>query len=430
MNWDTKTTEQKKREAGRAVRAAMPENAARALGRLEAAGFQACAVGGSVRDVILGLTPHDWDMTTSAEPEETESVFEGEQVIEIGMQHGTVTVVLDGEPLEITTFRVDGTYSDGRHPDQVSFTRSLEEDLARRDFTANAMAVGLDGVLRDPFGGFEDLEAGLLRCVGDPVKRFTEDALRPLRALRFAAARGLAIEPATAQAARGMLPAAAHTSAERRMTEFRKLVNGKWAPEVLRDFGEELSLALGETIHFSYGTGRMVFELLKEAEEGQRTEIVCAGLFRENTRETLRSLRFDKKTIEGAGLMADLVFGPDQGEEENIRKILKLVQQNGFDGAELALGAGMLLSGSEEKTEKIEYLQRILARLRRNGVTGAKDLALNGGDLIRMGVEKGKPIGDMQRLLLLAIARGEAENEEEALTAEIFRAMMHLSGPA
>ena len=164
---------------------ALSRGAAYVLCALRAAGYEAYVVGGCVRDSLLGRRPGDWDVTTSALPEETKAVFSGAPVIETGVRHGTVAVLVGGEPVEITTYRVDGPYSDGRRPDSVAFTRSLQEDLARRDFTVNAMAWSPGTGLVDPFGGVDDLRGKSIRCVGDPARRFQEDALRILRALRF-----------------------------------------------------------------------------------------------------------------------------------------------------------------------------------------------------------------------------------------------------
>lgn len=168
----------------------VPTPVASAVRMLENHGFEAYVVGGCVRDSLLGLTPHDWDICTSALPEEMQAVFDGFRVIETGKAHGTLTVLVDGMPLEITTYRVDGAYSDHRRPDGVRFVSRIEEDLARRDFTVNSMAWHPEHGLRDPFGGEEDLRKRLLRAVGDPGLRFEEDALRIMRALRFAAAYG------------------------------------------------------------------------------------------------------------------------------------------------------------------------------------------------------------------------------------------------
>ena len=224
----------------------LPEQVRRALARLEDAGYEAFVVGGAVRDHVRGAdTGTDWDITTSALPEETEAVFAGYRVIETGMKHGTVTVLLDGEPLEITTYRVDGGYSDHRHPDEVRFTRSLREDLRRRDFTMNAMAYSpRTGV--DPFGGQADLAAGVVRCVGEPDRRFQEDALRILRALRFASALGMGIHPDTARAARDNRGLLTSVAAERVRVELTKLLCGADAERVLLEFPDILSVPLPE----------------------------------------------------------------------------------------------------------------------------------------------------------------------------------------
>ena len=225
----------------------LPEQVRLALARLEDAGYKAFVVGGAVRDYVRGAdTGTDWDITTSALPEETETVFAGYRVIETGMKHGTVTVLLDGEPLEITTYRVDGGYSDHRHPDEVRFTRSLREDLRRRDFTMNAMAYSPRTGVVDPFGGQADLAAGVVRCVGEPDRRFQEDALRILRALRFASALGMGIHPDTARAARDNRPLLTSVAAERVRVELTKLLCGADAERVLLEFPDVLSVPLPE----------------------------------------------------------------------------------------------------------------------------------------------------------------------------------------
>ena len=178
----------------------LPEAVRKILKKLAQAGFEGYAVGGCVRDSLLGREPHDWDVTTAARPEEVKKVFADGRIIDTGLKHGTVTLLTDSGPVEITTFRTEGIYSDSRHPDRVSFVADVHEDLSRRDFTVNAMAYSPDRGLRDDFGGQEDLRAGVLRCVGDPDRRFREDALRILRAARFAARYGFRIEEATAAA--------------------------------------------------------------------------------------------------------------------------------------------------------------------------------------------------------------------------------------
>ncbi len=178
----------------------LPPQVHTALDRLAAAGWEAYVVGGAVRDALRGCPAGDWDITTNAEPAQVERVFAGERLIETGLKHGTVTVLLDGLPLEITTYRVDGDYTDHRRPDAVRFTRSLREDLLRRDFTMNALAYNPQTGLVDICGGAEDVARGIVRCVGEPDRRFQEDGLRILRALRFASVLGFQIAPETAAA--------------------------------------------------------------------------------------------------------------------------------------------------------------------------------------------------------------------------------------
>ena len=216
---------------------AIPAYVEKTLTALEAAGHQAYCVGGCVRDSLLGQKPGDWDVTTSALPEETMAVF-GETAVPTGLKHGTVTVLRDGMPVEITTYRTEGAYSDGRHPDSVSFTRSLAEDLCRRDFTVNAMAMDVHCGIVDLYGGREDLAAKCLRAVGDPATRFTEDALRILRAFRFAAKLGFAIEPATLTAAIVLAPRLRMVSRERVCAELTKLVCAPHAAEALTQMAD------------------------------------------------------------------------------------------------------------------------------------------------------------------------------------------------
>ena len=206
------------------------------LEALRQAGHEAYPVGGCVRDCLMGVTPADWDLCTAALPEQVEAVFAGWRIIETGLEHGTVTVLSQGRPVEITTFRTDGTYRDHRHPDRVAFVSSLREDLARRDFTVNAMALGPEGDVIDPFGGRADLQAGLIRCVGDPDRRFAEDALRILRAVRFASKLDFAVEDATAASAvknRVLLDSIAR---ERVFSELKGILTGPGAGRVLRQF--------------------------------------------------------------------------------------------------------------------------------------------------------------------------------------------------
>ena len=209
----------------------IPAGADFILRRLMENGFDAYVVGGCVRDSLLGLFPHDWDICTSARPEQMQAVFADCRVIETGLKHGTLTVLHDRIPYEVTTFRVDGGYTDHRHPDSVSFVSNVVDDLARRDFTVNAMAWNPQTGLVDAFHGQEDLRAGIIRAVGDPKTRFTEDALRILRALRFASVYGFRIDDATSQAAHDLRHTLTDVAAERIRVELAKLLCGQGAAD-------------------------------------------------------------------------------------------------------------------------------------------------------------------------------------------------------
>ena len=224
----------------------MPKNVDIAINLLQSAGFEAYAVGGCVRDSLLGKTPNDWDITTSAKPEDMKSVFADFHCIDTGIKHGTVTVVIDGEPLEITTFRLDGEYEDNRHPKSVTFTSNLGADLGRRDFTVNAMAYSKMTGTVDLFGGQNDLKNKIIRCVGDPDRRFNEDTLRILRALRFASALDFEIEEKTAQSLLKNRALLGNISEERIAKELLKLVCGKGAKRILTDFAPVLFEILPE----------------------------------------------------------------------------------------------------------------------------------------------------------------------------------------
>ena len=224
----------------------MPKNVDIAINLLQSEGFEAYAVGGCVRDSLLGKTPNDWDITTSAKPEDMKSVFADFHCIDTGIKHGTVTVVIDGEPLEITTFRLDGEYEDNRHPKSVTFTADLGADLGRRDFTVNAMAYSKKTGTVDLFDGQNDLKNKIIRCVGDPDRRFNEDALRILRALRFASALDFEIEEKTAQSLLKNCALLGNISEERIAKELLKLVCGKGAKRILTDFAPVLFEILPE----------------------------------------------------------------------------------------------------------------------------------------------------------------------------------------
>ena len=224
----------------------LPPKTAAVLRRLSSAGFSAYAVGGCVRDSLLGAAPQDWDICTNATPQEIIVCFSEERTILTGVRYGTVTVLSEGEAFEVTTFRAEGSYSDSRHPDEVRFLSSLRGDLARRDFTVNAMAADADGVVIDCFSGAEDLQNGVIRCVGAPEERFTEDALRIMRALRFAAKLGFSVAEDTAAAVHAQRERLRSVAPERLRKELKGLLCGKNAAAVLAEFSDVLCVLLPE----------------------------------------------------------------------------------------------------------------------------------------------------------------------------------------
>ena len=427
-----------------------------ALSRLTSAGFEAFVVGGCVRDALMGRTPGDYDVTTSALPEETAAVFAGERVIETGLRHGTVTVLLDGNPLEITTFRVDGAYSDARHPDEVSFTRSLREDLSRRDFTMNALAWSPESGLVDPFGGETDIRAQRIRCVGDPGTRFREDALRILRCLRFAAVLGFSIDAATAAAARENRALLAHISAERVAEELKKLVCGPDVRRVVLEETEVLGAVVPELLPlrgFDQRNPNHCFDILEHAaavceavppepvlrlaallhdlgkpdcffmgEDGVGHFYGHAQRGAELVEPILRRLRFDNESRERITELVrrhDLRIEPtDKGVARCLRRygpefFFQLVQLKRADALAHAPGAAR-----DERVQRSEELERIgRDLLARKACFSLRDLAVNGNDLLAAGYAPGPAVGEALNALLDAVTDGQVPNEKCALLA-------------
>ncbi|MBQ8209505.1 MAG: CCA tRNA nucleotidyltransferase [Clostridia bacterium] len=224
----------------------LPSSIERILDYLNNAGYKAYAVGGCVRDTFMGKTPHDWDITTEASPEQIKEVFSDFRTIDTGIKHGTVTVICEHTPVEITTFRIDGEYTDNRHPDSVKFTKDVKEDLARRDFTVNAIAYNPQEGVIDPFGGIEDIKKGIIRCVGSPDKRFNEDALRILRAIRFASTLGFEIEKTTSESIIQNENLISGIAVERISAELIKLLTGKNVHHVLLNYKSVLAVFIPE----------------------------------------------------------------------------------------------------------------------------------------------------------------------------------------
>ena len=395
----------------------LPETVRDILNKLETAGFQAYAVGGCVRDSILGKEPDDWDLTTDARPEEVKALFP--RTVDTGLQHGTVTVLLGGEGYEVTTYRIDGSYSDGRHPDSICFTPSLAEDLKRRDFTINAMAVSERGELVDLFGGQEDLARGCIRCVGDPYARFREDALRMLRAVRFAAQLNFEIEAETFKALTELSPNLARVSKERILAELTKLLlsNHPEKLELLYVAGLAPEMAAHfPGVHLDSRAARLPrCKALRFAAAGERITPEALG-------KLLTELKSDRATRDRAVLLLTAVHKPLPESETEVRRCLSDIGHDAFTELLLLKEAGY---GSEESTGGVEQRTERIAKLRalrqeiaeRGDCLEIRGLALGGAELLALGIPKGPALGACLRALLNAVLEEPARNEKTYLYA-------------
>ena len=371
----------------------IPENVKIALDLLDKAGFEAFLVGGCVRDSLMGRLPYDYDMTTPSTPDETKAVFEGFSVFLQGEKHGTVGVIINGEKLEITTHRCDGEYLDHRRPESVTFSRRLADDLSRRDFTVNAMAYSEKTGLVDLFGGREDIENGVIRCVGDPDRRFDEDALRILRALRFSSKLGFGIEENTKKSIFKNAHLLRMVSAERIRDEMEKLVCGKNADGVVKEYREILELLFGEvdTELFSSGINRL------EDPCDRLALFFCAtdgdGIFRLKFSNELSS--FYKKTRR-------LFF---EKRLETKYELKKAVSDNG----ESALLCALRLKG---ETDTLSLLKKMLAD---GECMHRRDMKINGSDLASIGFAQGTLMGYVLDTLFELVLRDELENDREKI---------------
>ena len=389
---------------------AIPDSARSLLSRLRNAGYEAYLVGGCVRDLLRGKTPSDYDMTTSATPSEMKAVFSSHRVIETGIKHGTLTVLSEGIPYEITTYRVDGAYTDSRHPDAVSFTRSLTEDLARRDFTVNAMAYAPEEGIVDPFGGRCDLLSKTLRAVGEPTRRFTEDALRILRALRFSSVLGFEIEDRTAKAARILADRLSLVSPERIRVELSKLLCGASAKQVLLSYRDVLSAAIPalRDCNENYQAAVALATALPQSSLSLRLTAFFAPFGVEGAGGILRALRFDNKTINRVLRAMPYLLAPLPRDDAELLKLLSLIGEEGVRDR-LALAVPSAPQEAEMLAGRLQTL------LEQGCCYRIGDLAVNGELLIERGFPKGRAIGSILAELLEKVILGELANETGAL---------------
>ena len=425
--------------------------AAALLARLHGAGYAAYAVGGCVRDSLLGRTPQDWDLCTSARPEQVLALFGEGQCIPTGLQHGTVTIKYGGQLYETTTFRTEGAYTDGRHPDEVHFVPDVRQDLARRDFTINAMAYNDAEGLIDPFGGQQDLQQGILRAVGDPATRFEEDALRILRLYRFAARFGFAIDPPTGQAARALCAHLDCVSVERIEEELSKLLAAP-APAAYLD-EKILKVIIPELSAPALQAAKPVVDACPAGTEDLpvRWAALLMSLGEDGTRKALKRLRCSNACIEQTAVLvrevhpgafsSDTIWGipspallpaaagshPPDGPQRNSRtglgqdaapdtviRIRKLLGRYDLHTVQrlAALGAAM----EPEQAADFAAQAELAAQLDADGVCcRVSQLAVNGRDLMAAGIPAGPGLRRTLEALLDAVIRGQLPNERQCL---------------
>ncbi len=394
----------------------MDEGAAELLDTLNRAGYAAYVVGGCVRDSLLGLTPHDWDLCASALPQQVMELFGAQRCIPTGLQHGTVTVKQSGALYEITTFRTEGTYTDGRHPDEVHFVPDVREDLARRDFTINAMAYNEKEGLVDPFGGRADLQSGIVRAVGVPRQRFTEDALRILRLYRFAARFGFAIDPPTAQAAQELCTHLDCVSVERIEEELAKLLSAP-APAAYLD-KKILLVILPELSPEALAAAKPVVDACPAGAENLpiRLAALLLSLGEDGIRRTLKRLRCSNVLIEEAAvLVREAVPGVPVSLNIYARRLLGKYNLCTVQRI-AALGTAL----QPERAADFAALSELAEQLDADGVCcRVSQLAVNGRDLMAAGVPAGPGIRKVLEALLDGVIREEYPNERQALLAAV-----------
>ena len=399
--------------------------AAALLDTLHAAGYAAYAVGGCVRDSLLGCTAHDWDLCTSALPQQVMALFGAEQCIPTGLQHGTVTIKYGGQLYETTTFRTEGSYTDGRHPDAVQFVPDVREDLARRDFTINAMAYNEAEGLVDPFGGQADLQNGLLRAVGEPQQRFTEDALRILRLYRFAARFGFALDAATARAARQLAPHLDCISAERIQEELAKLLAAPQPGAYLEP--AVLAVVLPELTPENLTAAKPVVDACPAGEEKLpvRWAALLGALGETDTRRVLKRLRCSNACIEETAILVRETAGEGVCRSFSEEKAsahpgdIPLRQLLGRYGLCTVERLCALCAALHPQAAPACALAAQRARqLETDGVCcRVSQLAVNGRDLMAAGIPAGPALRRVLEALLDGVIRTEYPNEKPALLA-------------
>ncbi|MCB5881607.1 CCA tRNA nucleotidyltransferase [Lachnospiraceae bacterium EP-SM-12S-S03] len=434
----------------------LPQKVKTIIDTLCANGYEAYAVGGCVRDSILGRVPGDWDITTSAQPEETKKLFK--RTFDTGIEHGTVTVLIDGEGFEVTTYRIDGKYEDSRHPSEVQFTRNLEEDLKRRDFTINAMAYNDAVGIVDIFGGMEDLCGKVIRCVGEAKERFGEDALRILRAVRFAAQLGFEIEEKTKEGIRELSPTLANISAERIQVELVKMLTSEnpgmiqtayelgITKVILPEF-DQMMKTEQETPHHMYNVGEHTVKSIEKvrADKVLRFTMLLHDVAKPLTKTLdyegrahfkghelegekmakaiLRRLKFDNDTLRK---VTKLVYFHDDRMPAEMKYVRRAMCKMGEELFPLYLEVHLAdtLAQSdykrEEKLANIQEIQKCYEEIvKQNQCVSLRNLAVTGSDLLAIGMKPGKEIGIMLNHLLEMVIEDPELNKKEVLEERV-----------
>ena len=396
----------------------LPKGAETALSILHRNNYEAYVVGGCVRDSIMGFTPSDWDIATSAKPAEIMHCFNGYKTIATGIKHGTVTVIIENMLIEITTYRIDGEYTDNRHPDNVSFTDNIAHDLKRRDFTINALAYNNDGII-DLFGGINDIKQKIVKCVGNPNERFNEDGLRILRALRFSSVLNFSIEKNTAESIDINKNLLKNISAERINIEFNKLLMGSNYKTVIINFRGIIEIFLPENSVLSESELNYRLDAMKNL-NSLILRLAVLLYKTDSTKQILNNLRYDNGTINTIGILNENIDKIVLTDSVNIKHWLNKIQPENLRNL---LKIKMALFPFEK--EKLMLVENMMNEIiEKNQCYSLKTLAVNGRDLMNAGIPKGKKVGEALRIILNEVIEGNINNEKNELIAFVNERIM------
>lgn len=431
----------------------IPKNVKLIISTLENCGFEAFVVGGCVRDALLGIEPHDWDICTNAKPNQIKDCFQGYGTVDVGIRHGTVGIIIEKQPYEVTTYRIDGEYSDNRHPDCVSFTMDIVRDLARRDFTVNAIAYSDGRGVIDPFNGTDDLKNRIIRCVGNPGDRFREDALRILRALRFASRFGFSLEAETAKAVKTNAALLNNIAAERVQAEFTQILTGAFAEKILNEFRDVIAVFIPEikpcfdfdqrTIHHKYDVYRhithsvgyiknepvlrvsMFFHdiakplVVTEDANGTRHFKGHQQVSAEIAQGVLRRLKYPNSFIDSCVklvLYHDVRFS---GSKRQVKRLMNKIGSELMPPLFQVMLADLFSQSDYMRQEKLSSVltaeKQYRQILKEDECFSLKELKVDGNDLIKSGITDGKTIGAILNTLLDEVIDEKIPNKKTAL---------------